>query len=283
MTSGAVIGNGLAVGAGVAAIVAAEAAGGIVVAKVIRVRTPPHTHVWKDIAQVDTGHFLARLPHCGGPRSIDFRIISLIKLGYLARDALLRYFASGVIHLEHLNRFFPDVGQVRADPPNRHLLVHGIFRKIEGVSGPVVAIHAIHHPMFALVQLFFGRLCIRRNEFGSLPLGVGVIHDGNRLPLGIRRNVANTHTVGEVMPVNPHGTLPRASAHLHQKHIGLWRVFLVVFVTRIHQEFVARKALRPMSLLTGGLGGAKVLHWRWNRARISVKRYRVDLTQTRNL
>ena len=49
MTSGAVIGNGLTVGAGVAAIMAAEAARRIVVAEIVRVRTPGHAHVWEDI------------------------------------------------------------------------------------------------------------------------------------------------------------------------------------------------------------------------------------------
>jgi hypothetical protein len=45
-------------------------------------------HVGKDVAQVDTRHFLARLLHVTAPRSIDFRVISLIKPGYFTRDAL---------------------------------------------------------------------------------------------------------------------------------------------------------------------------------------------------
>ena len=89
MTGGAVIGNGLAIGAGMVAIMAAEAAGRIVVAKVVWVRAPGYTHVWKDISQVDIRHFLASLLHGREPRSIDFRIIVLIKTGDLARDVLL--------------------------------------------------------------------------------------------------------------------------------------------------------------------------------------------------
>ena len=75
MTGGAVIRNGLAIGAGVVAIMAAEAAGRIVVAKVVWMCAPGHAHVWKDISQVDIRHFLASLLHGREPRSIDFRII----------------------------------------------------------------------------------------------------------------------------------------------------------------------------------------------------------------
>src|SRR3984885_13415468 len=121
MASGTVIGDGLAIGARMTAIMAAEAARRIDVPKIIRVCAPGHTHVWKDVSQVDIRHFLGSLLHRGPPGSRDFRIVALIKFGDLADDAPLAHFASGVIHLKYLNRFLPDVRKIRADVPDRHL------------------------------------------------------------------------------------------------------------------------------------------------------------------
>ena len=106
--------------------------------KIVRVCAPGHTHVWKDVSPVDIRHFLGSLLHRGPPRSIDFRIVALIKLDDLAGDALLGHFASGVIHLKYLDRLFPDVRKIGADAPDRHLLVHCIFRHLGGVRRSVV-------------------------------------------------------------------------------------------------------------------------------------------------
>ena len=45
MTGGAVIGDRLAIGAGVVAVMAAEATRRVVVPKIVRVRAPGHVHV----------------------------------------------------------------------------------------------------------------------------------------------------------------------------------------------------------------------------------------------
>jgi hypothetical protein len=60
MARGAVIGNGLAIGTGMTAVMAAEAARRIRVAKVIRVRAPGDTHVGEDIAEIDCRYLFAR-------------------------------------------------------------------------------------------------------------------------------------------------------------------------------------------------------------------------------
>ena len=79
MTRRAVIGDRLAIGAGVVAIMAAEAAGRVVVPKIVRVRAPSHVHVGKDVAQVDIRHLLARLLHKFPLGTIDLGIVGLIK------------------------------------------------------------------------------------------------------------------------------------------------------------------------------------------------------------
>ena len=63
-----------------AAVVAAEAARRIIVPKIIRMNAPGHTHVWKDVSQVDGRHFIARLLHQRAPRLIDLRVIRPIEI-----------------------------------------------------------------------------------------------------------------------------------------------------------------------------------------------------------
>ena len=48
-----VIGDGLPIGTGVAAVMAAEAARRIIVPKIVRVGAPGHTHIRENIPQVD--------------------------------------------------------------------------------------------------------------------------------------------------------------------------------------------------------------------------------------
>jgi len=112
---GAVIRDGLAVGTGMTAVMAAEAARRVHVAKVIRVSTPGDTHVGEDIAEIDRRHLLARLLHRRALRPIDFRVIGLIKLVDLGSDALLGDVPSAVIYLKNLDCFLLDIGKVCAD------------------------------------------------------------------------------------------------------------------------------------------------------------------------
>src|ERR1019366_3984587 len=164
----AIIGDGPAIGAGMTAVMAAEAARRIIVPNVIRVSAPGQTHVREDVAQVDLRHLVTRLLHHRAPRLIDLRVIRPIEIDDFASDVLLCHIAGRIIHLENLDRLFPDEGKLRADLPERHLLVHCAFGHVEGMRGPVVAIHGIHHAMLSFVQLLLGWLRITGNEFGGL-------------------------------------------------------------------------------------------------------------------
>jgi hypothetical protein len=80
MAGGTVIGDGLAVGTGMTAIMAAEAAERIIVTEIVRVSTPGHPHVREDVAQVEWPPPLgqiARLP-CAWAL-IDLSVISADK------------------------------------------------------------------------------------------------------------------------------------------------------------------------------------------------------------
>src|SRR5580704_7320863 len=105
MARGTVIGNGLAVGTGVTAVMAAEASRRIHVAKVIRVRTPGDTHVGEDVAEIDRYHRFSRLLNQRVLRPINLWVIRSIKLVDLASDALLGDVASAVVYLEDLDCF----------------------------------------------------------------------------------------------------------------------------------------------------------------------------------
>jgi len=116
MACGAIIGNGLAVGTGMVTIVAAEAAQRIHVAEVIWVRPPGHAHPREDIAEIDCRNLFARLLHQRALRPINLRVIRSIEIGERVADTLLRYIASGIIHLEKFDRLLLDVGNSLGGP-----------------------------------------------------------------------------------------------------------------------------------------------------------------------
>ena len=86
MARRAIVRDGLPIRTGMTAVMAAEAARRIVVPKIIRVRAPGHTHVWKDVAQVDRCHLLARLLHQRAPRLIDIGVIRPVEIVEFAND-----------------------------------------------------------------------------------------------------------------------------------------------------------------------------------------------------
>jgi len=100
--------------------------------------------------------------------------------------------------------------------PDAICLSTAFFGQLEDVGGPVVAIHAIHHAILSFFQLLLSWLGIGGNEFGRLPLIVGVIDDWNRLPLNIGGDVADPRAVSEMMTVDADRALPGASADFQQ-------------------------------------------------------------------
>src|ERR1022692_5210596 len=112
MARRAVIGDGLAIGAGMTAVMTAETARGVIVPKIIRVNTPGHAHLGKDVAKVDRCHLAARLLHERAPRLVDLRVIRAIETVEFGGDALPRHVAGGIINLENLDRLLPDERQL---------------------------------------------------------------------------------------------------------------------------------------------------------------------------
>src|SRR5580658_4962878 len=86
-----------------------------------------------------------------------------------------------------------------------------------------------------------------------------------------------------MVPVDADRTLPRASTNVQLQYVRLRCVFFVVLVAGVHQELVAGKALRPVTLFTGFTRRAEVLYRRRNGARIVVERYHENLPRTGNL
>src|SRR5580700_5265557 len=103
------------------------------------------------------------------------------------------------------------------------------------MRGPVVAIQAIHHAMLSLVQLLLSWHGITGNEFGGLPLIVGVVNGGNRLPLGVGGNVADTSRVSEMVPVDSAHSLTITSSHLQHHNVCLRCVFFIFRVAGANQ------------------------------------------------
>src|SRR5215469_17549783 len=55
VAGGTIVGNRLTVGAGVRAVVAAEAAGKVVVPQIVGMHAPVHVHFGKDVAKINFG------------------------------------------------------------------------------------------------------------------------------------------------------------------------------------------------------------------------------------
>src|SRR5271156_6446048 len=115
MTRGTIVGDGLPIRTGVAAVVTAEAARRIVVPKIIGMASPGQTHVRKDVAEVDRRYFLARLLHQRASRLIEGRIIRPIEVVDFVPNTLLRDLAGGIVHLQNLDRLLPDERKIRTD------------------------------------------------------------------------------------------------------------------------------------------------------------------------
>src|ERR1700686_279418 len=106
MARGTVIGDGLAIRAGMAAVMASEAPQRSCVPEIVRVRAPGDTHVGEDIAEIDRRHLLARLLHRRALRPINLRVIRSIEICECVSNALMRYIAGRIIHLEKFDSLF---------------------------------------------------------------------------------------------------------------------------------------------------------------------------------
>src|SRR5690349_14055486 len=95
VAGGAIVGNGLSVGAGVRAVVAAEASGKIVVPQVVGVHAPVHFHFRENIAQINLGDVVGCLLHQGALSVENFRIGCFVIAGDAFFDLFLRGVAIG--------------------------------------------------------------------------------------------------------------------------------------------------------------------------------------------
>jgi len=82
-----IVGDGLAVGAGMAAIMAAEATRRIVVPKIVGMSAPSQAHIGEDVAKIDRCDLIAGLLDQSAPRFVNLRIVRAVKIIQFFDDA----------------------------------------------------------------------------------------------------------------------------------------------------------------------------------------------------
>ena len=196
MAGRAILGDAGAVFGHVVAIVAAEAAGILLVADVVGMSSPGDFHVREHILAVQTVQFLSGIFHERGFFGEDFGMLAAIEGFELLRNLDSRFILGVVGILQQRQAFLVDEGQRGADDARGHGAVDGFFRGDEGMRGAVVAVDAVHHAPLAL-----GLCAVEgRGGIGSQSaIGIGALHPWNRRTRGVGRDVFD---VAEVHAVN---------------------------------------------------------------------------------
>ena len=262
----------LAVGRQVLAVVAAEAAGPVLVADVIGINLPTRLHLRKEIVPV-------QLLDDINDRA-DARLVG-IAFSQMGRDALQRLSLGLEVAGQRVNRVGLDPRQRAVDVAQADGEVHGVVGCLILVGRPVVAIHAVHR-----ADRETGRV-VRKPlgpKLGDYALRVHDADPGDFLPRHIGGDVLDlvldVHVPVDAAfrPVRRVGT-----ADFHQETEREGRVGFVAEEVVVGAFEVADEFLRPMALLAGFLRRAQVFDRRGDRARVFVKGRGVKLVGAGNL
>src|SRR5579863_8902191 len=86
--------------------------------------------------------------------------------------------------------------------------------------------------------------------------------------------------VGQMAAMDSDSAGGGAPADFQYQDVGLRRVFFIVFVAGVDEEFVAGETLRPVTLFASFPRRPEVLDGRRNRTRIGVEGYGGNLAQS---
>ena len=124
----AIVGYGLAVGAGMRTIVTAETAGEVVVTEVVGMNAPAHIHVGEDVAEIDLRGSRGGLFDEGALGVVNVRISRAVITREVLYDTGLGRIAIRLGGFKEFDSLLSREGQLRADEPTRHSQIDGIFR-----------------------------------------------------------------------------------------------------------------------------------------------------------
>src|SRR5579872_3315748 len=129
---------------------AAEAARIAHMSNVIRMRTPGHLHVWKNVGREDIDQPIAGRFYEIGMLCENLGVLVAVELRELLGNLLLRFGFSLVISLQQRETFLMDPGKIGADRALGHRPVKCVFSRLHRVRSTVVAIDAVHHATLTL-------------------------------------------------------------------------------------------------------------------------------------
>jgi hypothetical protein len=180
-------------------------------------------------------------------------------------------------------RRFPfDERQVGADVLG-HRAIERALRHLEGVRRAIVAVHAVHRPVLASLELLGRRLHLGRDVLDRLSRVVDVSDDGDDLPMGVGCDVGDARGVVEMASVDPDASLEGPAADLDEKDVLGLGVRGVGSELRVDEELVPDEALRPVAALASLAGWAQVLDGRGDRSRVRLQRHGEHLANSRDL
>ena len=244
MAGVAIVGNGTSVGARMASVVTAEASGKVHVPEIVGIRAPSHIHRGEHVPQIHGLHLIDRRLHQPVLQAVHVGIRRLIEAVQARRDLPYRGVAVRIFRIEQRGRLFLDKRQFRTDAPLRHRVVQSPLRQLECVRGPVVAVDAIHSPVFARCQLLGRGFRIRRSEHGLLACFVRIGDLSDRLPLPVRGDVFDRRIHIQVAAVDSHSAVKRVAADFQHQHGSQLGVLFVIRKFALHVEFIAGVDLR---------------------------------------
>src|SRR5215831_20515060 len=139
--------------ADVPAVVTPRAPRKLLVADVVGIGLPAHAHLGEEVLSVDALDLLRGGAHLRLAAARDRRVFARVELPNGSLDARVRLGRRGVGANQGLDGDLLDERQVGREPAGAEALVDGARRRQEPMARAIVAIHAVHAPEGARLEL----------------------------------------------------------------------------------------------------------------------------------
>ncbi len=247
-------------------------------ADVVRMGAPVYFHLGKDVGLIDFLRLRDRLLDRFAPGLVNLRVLLDVETIDRGGDSLSGFFLVRICLAQRAHSLSLDVGQGRIDEAGEKGQIHRAVRIAEDMARAVMAVDTIHSVQLDLFRLLGGEGNGTIEILRDPSLAVFDPHPGNLLPLRIRGAVP--HLVGNIhVPVDSCGDPGgwAAPADAQQASNLPYAVFLVVAKSGDDFELGAEKFFRPVTLFAGFLGRSEAVNRSRNRARIFIKKNRINL------
>ncbi len=248
VAGGAVVGDRFAVLCIVVAIVASETTGIGGVTEVVGMGAPGYLHERKDVAVIDCSEGLGCLIDLGSLTAPDSRVSRLVELLQTVANPGRSFLLRGIVPLQQGQTLAMDEGQSGGWTPCGHISIQGVFGGLKGVSCAVVAIDAIHGPLYAT-----GGIGASDGELRHSAVIIVLCDGVDGLMLSVGGDVVDAPKVRSVNAAEMAHGIFAADMQEHER-VGC-RVLLIVSKCCFDGEFVPNRSVGIVALFTGHASG----------------------------